>query len=389
MDIHGRTLTERMVEMGHCVSIISTRHPRGIDYEKKNGVSIYYLKNTVFGSRRKGWPGESVNQFYELHYDKPFDIILSQSFDAFGITCLDRAELNIPVMLVLHGTIYQELKTFSVNIRSALRNPRKTVSGLAGMFFSYFMVQRPLLRFSDRIITVSREVSNDTQKWYGKKTFQKCVTILNGVNTAVFKPDIASRMAVRHELGLNDTDTVLLTLGKIVHEKGHHIAIEALKILKERKHSLKLLVVGEGEKRHSLEKLADGYGLGQDVIFIGEVDNSKTVHYYNSADIFLMTTLRREGLPFVLLEAMACAKPVIASRIGGNITVIEDHENGLLIEPGDVVKTADNIQMLLEDPGMSARLSTAARKCIVEAFSADQMVDLTLQEMKTLVRDRL
>jgi glycosyltransferase involved in cell wall biosynthesis len=99
-----------------------------------------------------------------------------------------------------------------------------------------------------------------------------------------------------------------------------------------------------------------------------------------------MPTLRVEGLPFVLLEAMSCGKPVIASRIGGNTSVITDGDNGLLIEPGNVEQLIEKVQMIIRDGRLANRLSSSARKTISNHFSADQMIDGTLSLMEKVIR---
>lgn len=169
MDLHGKLLSEGMVNRGHNVSIISTRHPNGTKYEERNGVKIYYLENTIFGSRRKGWQRESVNKFFELHQYLPFDVIWSQSFDAFGLTRLDKSSLKMPVIPTLHGSIQQEARTFITNISSNFIKPKKIIKSFAGLFFSYFIAQRPLLYFSEKIITVSYQVTEDIRKWFGQR----------------------------------------------------------------------------------------------------------------------------------------------------------------------------------------------------------------------------
>ena len=381
MDLHGKLLSEGLVRRGHQVTIISTRHPDGTEYEERNGVKIYYLKNTVFGSRRKGWTKESINKFFELHRRQPFDVIWSQSFDAFGLTRLG-SSLKIPVIPTLHGSIEQEFKTFRTNIVYSYKRPRKIFKSFAGLFFSYFAAQKPLLSFSDKVITVSYQVAEDIKKWYGEKIADKCVVVSNGVDTSLFKPDRGQGISIRRKYGIDDHDILLLTLGRVTHEKGHHLAIEALKRLKNQDMNLRLLIVGDGENRKNLEENIRREGLEREVIFAGQIDNTETARYYNSADVFLMPTLTVEGLPFVLLEAMSCARPVIASHIGGNTSVIKDGKNGLMIVPGAVGQLADRIQLLVDDQSFANRLSDAARRTVLKDFSVDQMIDHTLRVMK-------
>ena len=381
MEIHGKLLSEGMVENGNEVSVISTCHPSGKVCEERNGVSIYYLENTVFGSRRNGWKKESVREFFALHQKKPFDVIWSQSFDAYGLTFVDKAALKIPVIPILQGCIQQELVTLSVHAFNAYKRPLKILRSLAGLFFSYFIVQKRLLSFSDSVITVSHQVTKDIKKWYGDRIANKCITIFNGIDTALFHPNDEYRNAIRRQFGIKDQEILLLSAGRLVHEKGHHLNIDVLKQVKRQNQNVKLMIVGEGEARQRLEGKVQENGLENDVIFTGFVENADIVKYYNCADIFLMSTLREEGLPFVLLEVMACAKPVIASRIGGNISVLADNENGIFVSPGDIDELAEKVQSLISNSGFAEKLSLAARESVINEFSDEQMIDKTLEVM--------
>lgn len=387
MDLHGKLLSEGMIKRGHTVSIISTRHHNGREYEERNGVKIYYLGNTVFGSRRKGWQRESVNKFFELHQNLPFDIIWSQSFDGFGLTHLNKSFLKLSVISTLHGSIQQEAKTFQTTFSHNLMKPQRLLSSFAGLFYSYFITQKPLLSFSDKIITVNHQVTEDLRKWYGQKIVEKCVTVFNGIDTSLFKPDNGQRSKIRQKYKIGDNDILLLTVGRITYEKGHHLAIEALRQMKNQDLNVRLMIVGEGEGKRILEENISMEGLEHEVIFTGQVDNTETVQYYDSADIFLMPTLTIEGLPFVLLEAMSCAKPVIASEIGGNRFVVKNRKNGLLIAPGNLKQLILGIQSLVADRRFAHELGLSARRTILNTFTVEHMVEKTLNIMKCHVQN--
>ena len=282
----------------------------------------------------------------------------------------------------MHGCIEQEAKTFRANISTKISKPQEIIKSFAGLLFSYLIAQRPLLSFSKRIIAVSNQVTEDIRKWYGQKIANECVTISNGVDTSIFKPDRGQRISIRRKYGIDDHEILLLTLGRVTHEKGHHVAIKALKQLINKDMNLKLLVVGDGKEREILQEIICRDRIEKDVIFAGQVDNRETVQYYNCADFFLMPTLTVEGLPFVLLEAMSCAKPVIASRIGGNTNVIEDTINGLLVDPGEVEQLTEKIRLLVNNQSLAKKISGAARETVLKRYSVDQMVSQTLQVMK-------
>lgn len=386
MEIHGKLLSEGLVKKGHHVSIITTRHCDTKEFEEKAGVRIYYLKDTVFGSRRKNWRRESVSKCLELHQEQPFDIVWSQSFAAYGLAYSNTKNLNLPVVPILHGCIRQEINSFKNNILFNYRKPQTILRSFIGFFFSYYRVQKPLLSISNRIIATSKELVDDLRQWYGVDVANRSIAIFNGIDTTHFCPNQEYRNSIRRKYRVKDNEVLLMTLGSLNREKGNHLAIDALSRIKQKTPAVKLMIVGTGEYRTMLEKKILNLGLHNHVIFTGFVDNEETVKFYNSADVYLMPTLRVEGLPFVLLEAMSCGKPVIASRIGGNTSVITDGDNGLLIEPGNVEQLIEKVQMIIRDGRLANRLSSSARKTISNHFSADQMIDGTLSLMEKVIR---
>ena len=92
-----------------------------------------------------------------------------------------------------------------------------------------------------------------------------------------------------------------------------------------------------------------------------------------------------EGLPYVIPEAMSCGKPVIASRIGGIPTIIEDGKDGILIEPGSLKELKETIIEVLDDEELSRQLGENAREKIVERYSLDRMVDDTIRVYESVL----
>jgi len=386
MEIHGKLLSEGLAIRGHHVSIICTRHPEGKAFEEKNGVKIFYLQNTRFGSPRNRWNKESVRKFFDLHEQHPFDVIWSQSFAACGLTLLKRFSLNIPLLSILHGSIRQQIITFKQNI---LHNSGKLFSTLRtplGLLFSYFKEQRSLLLFSDRIITVSRELVDDLSFWYGKDVARKTISVFNGIDAHLFSPSIELRKNTREKLQIKDDQFLLMTSGTLSREKGHHLAINSLMRVQQKFPNTKLIIVGTGDSQTTLKRQIRQNSLQESVILTGFVPNHEMPKYYNAADLYLMPTLRIEGLPFVLLEAMSCSKPVIATRTGGNPSVITDGENGFLTEPGNIHQLAQYIMTIAGDEKVQKRLSISARETIMKDFTMDKMVDKTLKIMRTIVK---
>ena len=130
-----------------------------------------------------------------------------------------------------------------------------------------------------------------------------------------------------------------------------------------------------------LKRLSDNLDLQDKVTFHGRVDDEELSRLYSSADIYLIPTLRHEGLPLALLEAMAHGLPTISSYIGGNMDVITHEKDGLFIAPGNLDELVDAIRRLGADEDERTTISKAARETAERRFDRDRMV---LETMETL-----
>jgi len=142
----------------------------------------------------------------------------------------------------------------------------------------------------------------------------KLITMRNGIDLVRFNP--MPKAEARKVLGWAAVPT-LISVGHLVEDKGHHIAIEALSQLEH----FNLVIVGEGPERQALERLATRLGLHLRVAFTGRIEQMDLPVYYSAADILVLPS-SREGWPNVLLEAMACGTPVVATDVGGVAEIV-------------------------------------------------------------------
>ena len=144
----------------------------------------------------------------------------------------------------------------------------------------------------------------------------------NGVDLDKFR--LLDRDAVRSELCL--AKPMLLSVGNLVKLKGHDLAIKAL----ARMPDMNLAIVGTGPLEKELKSLAQNIGVERRVRFVGALDQSKLLQYYNAADCLVLCS-SREGMANVLLESLACGTPVIATPVGGNPEIVRDEKVGVLM----------------------------------------------------------
>jgi glycosyltransferase involved in cell wall biosynthesis len=154
-------------------------------------------------------------------------------------------------------------------------------------------------------------------------------------------------------------------IGELHPNKNWSAAVIALTTLPKHLH---LIIIGEGEERSSLERLIKHHHLQNRVHLIGYLDAAQ---YLKAFDIFILPS-KKEGLPYVLLEAGLAELPTVASDLPGNRDIIETGETGFLIEPKPRL-LATTLEMLSRDGGMQRRLGTAHRAKIEQSFSIEHM----------------
>jgi glycosyltransferase involved in cell wall biosynthesis len=193
-----------------------------------------------------------------------------------------------------------------------------------------------------------------------------------GADPRRFSPDVQPLDGSR--FGLNQDTVILIALGRIVAKKGFNILVQALPTVLERNPQVQLLIGGDGDQREVLVELAAKLGVRGHVHLPGQISWDNVPAFLAMGDIFVLPSVRDaagnvDGLPTVLLEALALGKPVVATRIGGVPLVIEDGMNGILCPPGDTHALTEAISTLLGDTALQARLREAARISVEEQFN--------------------
>ncbi len=155
--------------------------------------------------------------------------------------------------------------------------------------------------------------------------------------------------------------------------------MRAFATLRPRHPELKLRLVGDGPERAALEALARELGVSESVTFAGRLPEEETLAEIARADLLVLSSFM-EGLPIVLMEAMAVGVPVVASRVAGIPELVEDGETGLLFTPSDWDELATRIDSLLGDEALQARLTEQARAKVASEFdtrkSAKEIAEL-------------
>lgn len=236
----------------------------------------------------------------------------------------------------------------------------------------YSAALRATLPLVSRIICVSDAIRRDVVG-EGPVAAGLAEMVHNGVDRPSFQKSV-DRNKVRREFGLTD-GPLLVTVARLTEQKGHRDLIESLALLRNRWPQLQCVCVGDGELKEPLEALAGERGLSSMCRFVGSRDD--VMEFYAAADVVVLPS-HSEGFPFVILEALAMGKPVIATRVNGVPEVIEHMKTGLLVNARDVGGLASAIESLLKHPERAMQLGMDGRAVVQARFTVDRMVEKTV-----------
>jgi len=211
---------------------------------------------------------------------------------------------------------------------------------------------------------------------------ERCVVIPFGIDTAELQRPASARVAaLRQRYG----PRIVLAVGRLVYYKGFDHLIRAMRSVAGR-----LLLVGEGPLRSKLEREAARGGVADRVTFMGNVSRDELIDLYQAAAVFVLPSIARsEAFGIVQLEAMACGKPVVNTRLPSGVPFVSvDGETGITVEPGVPEPLAAALNRLLNDPVLSAAYGAAGQRRVREHFSLATMVDRTRELYQRVIERR-
>jgi colanic acid/amylovoran biosynthesis glycosyltransferase len=171
-----------------------------------------------------------------------------------------------------------------------------------------------------------------------------------------------------------EQEPMLLYVGRLVPEKGQAVLLEALSLLRRRGVRVRATLVGEGPERGRLEALADRLGVRAHAHFTGALGQEGILALYERATAFCLPSFA-EGVPCVLMEAMAMEIPVVSTFVAGIPELVENERTGLLVAPGRADLLADAIERLIADPQLRHRLGTQGAEKVAAEFSSQSTAE--------------
>lgn len=235
---------------------------------------------------------------------------------------------------------------------------------------SSFAIDRLAGRFVDFYIAVSE---SNAQFLLEKKGLpkDKIRVIQNGTDLSRFNPSHTAPRDMRKSLGFDESDPVIVLIGRLEAQKGHAVLLEALPPVRQKFLNLRVVFVGDGSLRDKLEQQVRTLGLQDCARFVGVQSN---VTDWLALANFCALPSFYEGLPLVAIESLAAGRTMVASAVDGTPEVIVDRKTGLLVPPGDPSALSKAIVQLLSEPALCRELSAAGRAWVMERFDLNRQI---------------
>lgn len=367
MQRHTHDLVRGLVDAGHEVEVICPAAP-------DLAPDLYGARWTLLETpgRSREWPDLVVRAFRTAR--TRFDVVHSESTSALPLV---RARIPVPVVVTYHGNY---LGLARAHLHRAAARPtaaHREMRALAQLTRRHFRGHNATAFRDCESMVVSRQQLLDTRRSHIIRPDRMNV-VPNGVDLSLFRP--RDPHILRARLGL-PAGLIAVAVGRLNREKGFDVAIDAVAALGDTVPDMHLVVVGDGEEREALEAHARRRGVTERTLFVGGQPQSLVAEYLAASDVFLFPTRRDEAGPLVLPQAMGCALPVIASRIGGITEVLEpagEPRAGVLVPPDDVQQVAAELASLLRSPDRRTELGAAARDRAEREYGLETMVRRTV-----------
>jgi glycosyltransferase involved in cell wall biosynthesis len=264
----------------------------------------------------------------------------------------------------------------------------------------FLAIERFLGRFAtDRIIVISQQQRHEINEVFRVGRREQFAVIPLGIDLGVYASWADRRASVRWELNLNDNDILIGIVGRVTEIKNHRMFLEAASRLRELTAAkVHFAVIGDGNLLADLKEQAGALGLAAAVSFLGTRNDPED--FYPALDIVALTSLN-EGTPLTLIEAMANARPVIATAVGGVIDLLGDPvrpgaleevgyqlcERGILVSSGDAAGFAGGLKLLIDEPGLRDELGQRGLEFVKGNYSKQRLLTDIAQLYRELMTE--
>lgn len=359
---YAYNLSRELIEKGHEVVVITRGSWRKTKRQVIDGIEVIKV------------PFIPIYPFY-LHLHRLFVKKVFKSLESQ----IDIVHIHTPLPPLIktsHPTIITiHTPMLTDNNYIEIRSIYSLLTKISARFVSY-PLELKLIQSSDIVTTVSKSIAQELKEHY--LNLDEVSIVYNGVDEKFFYPK---------QIKSGDGSKYIMYAGRADREKGLFDLVKCGKFICSERSDVFFIVAGNGRDFNKLKRKTRKAGLQDRFIFLGQVDKDQMVKLYQNATLFVLPSYH-EGLPGVLLEAMSCGLPVIATDVRGNRDLVSNGENGVIVPSRAPKKMAEAISILLKDKKLRKKLGKNARKTIEENYTWNAVSNRILGYYELLVRDK-
>jgi glycosyltransferase involved in cell wall biosynthesis len=382
-ETQAQLLAEGLIASGHSVVVLTRRSDISLKKHDRYGeVNVYRLAPVGSGQLKKwGLLFSSLPMLIKLR--DQYDLIFVSGYRIIGLTAILAGKLfRKPVVLKadsqgeMSGDFFESgLKKFGISHESLL-------------FKLFLGFRNGILKKAEAFSAISPEIASE---WISSGIPPNKIHLIpNSVDTERFLPVApAQKNLLREKLNLPQRATIVIYTGRLVSYKGLPLLLKVWNKIRCMHENVLLILAGTGGLDiHNCEEELRAYVKSADldghVLFTGAVQN--VPEYLQASDLFVFPT-ENDAFPSSIVEAMACALPLVTTPVGAIKNIVTDQETGLLIQPGSAEQLFQALDVMLSNKGLSSRFGEAARKSVRELYSTDIIAKKYLALFQDLVNN--
>jgi glycosyltransferase involved in cell wall biosynthesis len=383
-ETQARLLAEGWIAAGHSVILLTRRSDISLDKHERYGeLVVYRLAPSGRGQLKKwGLLFSSLPMLIQL--GARYDLLFVSGYRIIGLAAVLVGKLlGKPVILKADSQGEMSGEFFE----SGLKNYGISRASLPFRWFLRF--RNAVLKRADAFSAISPEIASE---WTSAEVpADRVYLIPNAVDTARFVPATPEQKhLLRAKLLLPQDAMIAIYTGRLVSYKGLPLLLKVWKDISCNHKNVLLLLAGTGgldihNCESELREYVKSNRLEEDVRFLGSVEN--VPDYLQASDLFVFPT-ENDAFPSSVIEAMACALPVLSTPVGAIKTMIEHERNGLLVEPGNPEQLHDALDTLLSNANLASRLGQAARQTVQGHYSAENVTSTYLRLFQKILDEK-
>ena len=337
------------------VTVVTTTIPNKPEKFEDEGVKIVAIQGVAPRRYTPKWWKLSAD-YFDNNLREDCYCVMSVAMGAAGLLFQRKRFSDVPIVCQSHGTVLSE--TIS---KLRTRNPIQILKCLRQI--KYFIREYRVYKHTNKLVAAGGIVNSTLKKFPYNKFIEenKIVLIENGINTNEFRPSLENRKALRERYNLGLNIPLVVSVARLIKQKGVEQAVYAFKELLATVNNAHFLIVGDGGERKPLESLVNELDIRDRATFVGSIQYEELPKYYQMSDVILFPTLRMEGAPLNILEALSVGIPVVASNYLTNSKHISEHIT--FVDPRDPVEVAN---------------------ALVDAIKVSQNEDISLSKMYSI-----